>query len=138
MLLIGCSSQPCRRPLQVAALPCQIIYYLASPCAERDTEHRYVLKNLVRDWSAEGAAERSQSYGRMLTELTKRLGPAKDDQPPPNVLVPGAGLGRLCLEIAALGYHAQVKTPRVLFSHRMHPGSWHDFAQSLGPPYPQG
>ena len=26
---------------------------------------RYVLKNLVRDWSAEGAAEREESYGRI-------------------------------------------------------------------------
>lgn len=26
---------------------------------------------------------------------------------PPRVLVPGAGLARLCLEVAALGYEAQ-------------------------------
>ena len=30
---------------------------------------RYVLKNMMRDWSAEGAAERQQSYGRILQEL---------------------------------------------------------------------
>ncbi len=33
---------------------------------------RYVLKNLVRDWGAEGAAERAQSYGRILAELRAR------------------------------------------------------------------
>ena len=30
---------------------------------------RYVLKNLVRDWSADGAAEREESYGRILVKL---------------------------------------------------------------------
>lgn len=30
---------------------------------------RYVLKNLVRDWGAEGAAEREESYGRILVRL---------------------------------------------------------------------
>ena len=28
-----------------------------------------MLKNLVRDWSAEGAAEREESYGRILVKL---------------------------------------------------------------------
>ena len=69
---------------------------------------RYVLKNLVRDWGPEGAAERSQSYDRICTELAARLGQPGHDQPVPRVLVPGAGLGRLCLDIGALGYHAQV------------------------------
>jgi carnosine N-methyltransferase len=35
---------------------------------------RYVLKNLVRDWGEEGAAERAQSYGRILSELRDRFG----------------------------------------------------------------
>lgn len=30
---------------------------------------RYVLKNLVRDWSAEGVVEREQCYGRIITKL---------------------------------------------------------------------
>ena len=33
---------------------------------------RYVLKNLVRDWGSEGAAERAQSYGRIVAELRSR------------------------------------------------------------------
>jgi N2227-like protein len=75
---------------------------------------KYVFKNLVRDWSEEGAAERAQSYGRMLTELRARLplpppplpvtanasSHQQQQQPPPRVLVPGAGQGRLCLETA--------------------------------------
>ena len=75
---------------------------------------KYVFKNLVRDWSHEGAAERAQSYGRMLTELRARLplppppllvtvnatSHQQQQLPPPRVLVPGAGQGRLCLEAA--------------------------------------
>ena len=64
-----------------------------------------MLKNLVRDWSAEGAPERSQSYGRILTQLQRHLGPRLSDDPAaprPRVLVPGAGLARLCVEVAAL------------------------------------
>ena len=30
---------------------------------------KYVFKNLMRDWSAEGAPERAASYGRILAEL---------------------------------------------------------------------
>ena len=64
---------------------------------------QYVLKNLVRDWSAEGAPERAQSYGRILKELQARLGGSlRPGAPRPRVLVPGAGLARLCIEIAAL------------------------------------
>lgn len=74
-----------------------------------------MFKNLVRDWSGEGAPERTQSYGRLLSELRARLpppalAPAIADEggpsssspppPPPRVLVPGAGQGRLCLEAA--------------------------------------
>ncbi len=65
-----------------------------------------MLKNLVRDWAAEGAPERSQSYGRILTQLRQHLGPRLEcgdpGAPRPRVLVPGAGLARLCVEIAAL------------------------------------
>ena len=73
---------------------------------------RYVLKNLMRDWGAEGAAERSQSYGKVVAELKKRLLPSGASPPlpiPPRVLVPGAGLGRLCVDIASLGCEAQVR-----------------------------
>ena len=61
-----------------------------------------MLKNLVRDWSADGAAERAQSYGRMTAELKSRFAGWPADAAPPRVLVPGAGLGRLALEVAAM------------------------------------
>jgi len=68
---------------------------------------RYVLRNLMRDWSVEGAAERAQSYGRITAELAPWLAARPPGAPPAAVLVPGAGLARLCCDIAALGAAAQ-------------------------------
>ena len=68
----------------------------------------YVLKNVVRDWSADGEEERSESYGRILAELLPllSLSSSTDKQQPPRVLVPGCGLGRLCAELASAGCDA--------------------------------
>ncbi|GAB4823870.1 hypothetical protein N2152v2_010916 [Parachlorella kessleri] len=69
---------------------------------------RYVFKNLMRDWSAEGAVERQQSYGRILEEIEGLYKLRQQPGAPPvRVLVPGAGLGRLCLELASRGFAAQ-------------------------------
>ena len=128
---------------------------------------RYVLKNLVRDWSEEGKSERDACYAHVIDALrescpvhgvgapapipnqdamsgdascgddasmatasnggTAAAGPAnatatsamppssasaapEENVPrsnPPRVVVAGAGLGRLCCELAALGYEAQ-------------------------------
>jgi carnosine N-methyltransferase len=70
----------------------------------RRAQVRYVLRNLSRDWSAEGAAEREESYGPLLAALARRLPVPPPPAAPPRVLVPGAGLGRLCVEAAARGY----------------------------------
>ena len=43
-----------------------------------------------------------------MTQELERLLPVKEGEIAPQVLVPGAGLGRLCVEIAARGYAAQV------------------------------
>ena len=66
----------------------------------------YVLKNLARDWSAEAADERLQSHGPILAELERRL-KAVPGRPPPRVMVPGAGLGRLVLECARRGWESE-------------------------------
>ena len=107
-------------------------------CPPGDAEKvRYVLKNLARDWSAEGAPERAQSYGRIVEELCRLFpdragaaaggagggggeggagnggaggsgsGAAAAERAPPRVLVPGAGLGRLMVDLAAAGFAAQ-------------------------------
>ncbi|XP_026483628.1 carnosine N-methyltransferase [Vanessa tameamea] len=67
-----------------------------------------VLKNIVRDWSDAGAAEREQCYKPILEELESRYPPEEfSDRSHIKVLVPGAGLGRLAWEIAARGYSCQ-------------------------------
>ena len=62
-----------------------------------------MLRSFARDWSEEGAKERSESYSPMLQELQLRLPVEASGQPAPRVIVPGAGLGRLANEIARLG-----------------------------------
>lgn len=73
-----------------------------------------VLKSLARDWSAEGAVERDLAHQPLLEQLLKyvpipnnRLPNAAPNTPPPRVCVPGAGVGRLALEICAKGYAVQ-------------------------------
>jgi carnosine N-methyltransferase len=67
-----------------------------------------VLKNLARDWSAEGRAERSEAYEPMLEELETLVPICSDGSTfRPDVLIPGAGLGRMCLEAVRRGYNAQ-------------------------------
>lgn len=86
------------------------VHGLAVPIGDHE-KVRYVLKNLMRDWSAEGKEERQQSYGRITQELETRLSEQlraarQGAAPPPAVLVPGCGLARLCVEVAALGCEA--------------------------------
>ncbi|CAN6465217.1 unnamed protein product [Victoria cruziana] len=67
---------------------------------------RCVLRSIVRDWAAEGHKERDQCYKPILDELN-RLFPDRSTSSPPSCLVPGAGLGRLALEISCLGFISQ-------------------------------
>ncbi|KAL8229490.1 hypothetical protein R6Q57_014390 [Mikania cordata] len=67
---------------------------------------RCVIRNIVRDWAAEGQKERDQCYRPILEEL-KRCFPERSKESPPTCLVPGAGLGRLALEISCLGFISQ-------------------------------
>lgn len=73
-----------------------------APIAASHRPFRYVLKNVARDWSEEGAPERAQSYGRICAELRRLFAGRPAAAGPPSVLVPGAGLARLCLEIVNL------------------------------------
>jgi len=63
------------------------------------------LKQLVRDWSPAGEAERQRSYQRILDKLEQLYPVAERDTR--KVLVPGAGLGRLAFDIARLGFECQ-------------------------------
>ncbi|MCL7029290.1 hypothetical protein MKW94_010040 [Papaver nudicaule] len=67
---------------------------------------RCIIRNIVRDWASEGQCERDQCYKPILEELD-RLFPSRSKDRPPCCLVPGAGLGRLALEISCLGFISQ-------------------------------
>jgi carnosine N-methyltransferase len=60
------------------------------------------LKQFVRDWSAEGSAERERCYQPLLDEIDTRY--AGQDHGTLSILVPGAGLGRLAWECAKRGF----------------------------------
>ncbi|VDN02073.1 unnamed protein product [Thelazia callipaeda] len=64
------------------------------------------LKQIVRDWSSEGEAERNGCYSNAVRILCERF-PDKDVRPMIEVLVPGAGLGRLVWELVAQGFSVQ-------------------------------
>jgi carnosine N-methyltransferase len=62
----------------------------------------------VRDWSAEGKPERDAAYAPLLDALERYFpDKAARSSEPLRVLVPGCGLGRLAMEIAARGFWAQ-------------------------------
>lgn len=61
---------------------------------------RCIIRNIVRDWSVEGQKERDQCYKPILEELNL-LFPNRSEESPPACLVPGAGLGRLALDISS-------------------------------------
>lgn len=63
----------------------------------------YVLKNVARDWSKEFEAERDESYG-VLCDVLETLFKDTLGKASPKVLVPGCGLGRLCVDLVARGF----------------------------------
>uniref|UniRef100_A0A8B9CJE0 Carnosine N-methyltransferase n=1 Tax=Anser brachyrhynchus TaxID=132585 RepID=A0A8B9CJE0_9AVES len=65
------------------------------------------LKQFVRDWSEEGKPERDSCYQPIISEIVKNFPKERWDFSKVNILVPGAGLGRLAWEIARLGYACQ-------------------------------
>ncbi|KAF9606631.1 hypothetical protein IFM89_027290 [Coptis chinensis] len=69
--------------------------------SESNRNVRCIIRNIVRDWASEGGKERDQCYTPILEELD-RLFPNRSKDSPPCCLVPGAGLGRLTLEISCL------------------------------------
>lgn len=65
------------------------------------------LKQFVRDWSETGKAERDACYKPIIKEIIKNFPKERWDPSKVNILVPGAGLGRLAWEVAMLGYACQ-------------------------------
>ena len=60
------------------------------------------LKHLVRDWAPEGDQERNSTFPLILDTMLEHFA-STSSRGQVQVLVPGAGLGRLAHEIAALG-----------------------------------
>ncbi|XP_076356687.1 carnosine N-methyltransferase-like isoform X1 [Tachypleus tridentatus] len=66
-----------------------------------------LLKQVVREWSEEGEQERTTCFQPILNEIIARF-PSREYNPRDiQILVPGAGLGRLAYEIARKGYTCQ-------------------------------
>lgn len=63
---------------------------------------RSTLRSFVRDWSVEGKHEREACYTPCLEALERRW-PDRSTRAGRKVLIPGCGLGRLAMEIAASG-----------------------------------
>lgn len=66
------------------------------------------IRQLVRDWSSSGEHERQQCYSPIINQI-EHLFPDTKSRPRDSVeiLVPGAGLGRLVYEIAKRGFCCQ-------------------------------
>jgi len=77
---------------------------------------RSTLKQLVRDWSEEGNAEREACYKPMKDALVQHFANVPfEERRKLKVLVPGSGLGRLSWDIARMGFACQANE----FSHYM-------------------
>jgi len=69
---------------------------------------RSTLKQFVRDWSEEGKIEREETYTPIknaLLDFYKDI--PEEERGNLNILVPGAGLGRLAYDITKLGFSTQ-------------------------------
>jgi carnosine N-methyltransferase len=66
-----------------------------------------VLHSLAREWAAEGREERQSTFDPLIEELLRVKPVGMENAYEQRVLVPGCGLSRLPLEIAARGYSCE-------------------------------
>lgn len=66
-----------------------------------------VIHSIYREWSAAAQRERDESFGLLVAALQKHLPVEEGKKYEKRVCVPGCGLGRLPLEIAACGYSCE-------------------------------
>jgi len=70
---------------------------------------RSTIRSLVRDWAEEGKPERDACYTPILEALERSFPETSDrTRSSRKVLVPGCGLGRLAMEIAARGRYSRL------------------------------
>jgi carnosine N-methyltransferase len=65
------------------------------------------LKQIVRDWTDRGAAEREESYRPILDELANHFDLNNMEPNQYKVLLPGCGLGRLMYEMSLRGFYCE-------------------------------
>jgi len=70
-------------------------------------ELRAVLHSVVREWSAEGAAERDAIFTPIVAALSAQLESSNGGESAARVLVPGSGLGRLPAELCRAGFDVE-------------------------------
>ncbi|KAI9741747.1 MAG: hypothetical protein M1834_000133 [Cirrosporium novae-zelandiae] len=70
------------------------------------SKSRTTVAQFYRDWSAAGIHERNVCYRPLLLDLIHEF-PASSRRSEIQVLVPGAGLGRLLFEVCRLGFSAE-------------------------------
>lgn len=69
--------------------------------------NKAVLHSIGREWSKAGESERNEAFIPMIEELKRTLPVTKENAYIQRVLVPGCGVGRLPVEIAAQGYSVE-------------------------------
>lgn len=87
--------------------PLEFKYSTESIPAAQMHRNQAILHSLAREWSVEGRRERDICFAPLISELKKILPVTDDNLYRQKVLVPGAGLCRLAVEIAAEGYATQ-------------------------------
>ena len=95
---------------------------------------RSTIKQFFRDWSIEGATERNACYGSVLKAVDEIF--AGKDRGFVNVLVPGAGLGRLVFEFFQRGYTVEGNE---ISYHQLMASNWilnHTSTDKPNPLYP--
>uniref|UniRef100_A0AC34R872 Carnosine N-methyltransferase n=1 Tax=Panagrolaimus sp. JU765 TaxID=591449 RepID=A0AC34R872_9BILA len=70
---------------------------------ERMGRVRSLIKQMVRDWSSEGAEERATCYDRVIRAVEERF-PDHEKRHDVHILVPGVGLARLAWEYMNRGF----------------------------------
>ena len=68
---------------------------------------RSTVRQFYRDWSAEGAVERDACYGPVIKDLLAEREMGGFEKSNMNVLVPGAGLGRLVFDLCHQGFNVE-------------------------------
>ena len=73
----------------------QLVLFVDDKVTASTEQVKDLLKNIYREWTAEGASEREPGFSKLLSSLS---GTGQ------RVLVPGGGLGRLSVQVAANHY----------------------------------